>query len=184
MPSFLKMLLIGVGLLFVNNPTILLADSRIDPLWGNLRDYNKVLVEKVIRADTFILAGGEKIRLIGLNAPDPPPRQQVQAPHNELGVPFDLPEDPTTSLEREALEFSKRLLQGQYVRLEFDAQKKDKDLYTLAYAFLPDGTFVNAEIVRQGFADLSIQPPNTQYLSQLKAAYQEARREKRGLQGE
>jgi len=182
MRSFLKSLLIPFVL--INTTQVLWAESRVDPLWGNLRDYNKVLVEKVIRADTFILASGEKIRLIGLNAPDPPPRQKVQAPNNELGVPFDLPEDPTTSLEREALEFAKRLLQGQYVRLEFDAQKKDKDLYTLAYAFLPDGTFVNTEIVRQGFADLSIQPPNTKYLSQLKAAYQEARREKRGLQGE
>ncbi len=178
--SILKGLLIS--LVFSSATQILLAESRrVDPVWGSLRDYNKVFIQKVIRVDTFILESGEKIRLIGLSAPNPPRKGPL--PKNEFGIPLEK-EDPTNSLEEQALGFVKNLLEGRYVRLEFDVQKKDEDLYTLAYAFLPDGTFVNAEILRQGFADLRTQPPNTQYAHKLKGAYQEARQEKRGLQGE
>jgi endonuclease YncB( thermonuclease family) len=49
---------------------------------------------------------------------------------------------------------------------------------------LDNELFVNAEILRQGFAFLQIRPPNTKYSKELREAYTEARLEKRGLQGE
>ncbi len=44
--------------------------------------------------------------------------------------------------------------------------------------------FLNAEILRQGFANLSIRPPNMKFAKELREAYREARAEKRGLQGQ
>ena len=161
------------------------AENHFDPLWNSLRHYDNVLVSKVIRADTFILESGERIKLIGLASP-PPPKKKYSPP---IGTPQETTqtpkvEDPTTPIEEQALEFSRDLLEGKYVRLEFDVQKQDENFYTLAYAFLKDNTFVNAEILRQGFANLKIVPPNIQYVDLLREAYQEARREKRGLQSE
>jgi endonuclease YncB( thermonuclease family) len=42
----------------------------------------------------------------------------------------------------------------------------------------------NAELLRMGFVKLRIVPPNVKHEQQLRAAYQEAKKEKRGLQGE
>ena len=36
------------------------------------------------------------------------------------------------------LTFTRELLEGQHVRLEFDNEKKDDDYFTLAYVFLKD----------------------------------------------
>jgi len=66
-----------------------------------------------------------------------------------------------------------------------DDNKSDDDNLTLAYVFLmKNDLFVNTEILRHGFSQLSIQVPNTKYKKLLREAYQEARREKRGYQGE
>jgi hypothetical protein len=40
---------------------------------------------------------------------------------------------------------------GKRVRLEYDQQRQDKYGRTLAYVYLENGTFVNAEIIRQGY---------------------------------
>jgi endonuclease YncB( thermonuclease family) len=42
----------------------------------------------------------------------------------------------------------------------------------------------NEELLRMGFVKLRIILPNVKYQDQLSAAYQEAKREKRGLEGE
>jgi len=69
--------------------------------------------------------------------------------------------------------------------LEFDVERKSGDYKTLAYVFLAkDNIFVNAEILRQGYAYLQIIPPNTRYVELFKEAYREARLERRGLQAE
>ena len=61
------------------------------------------------------------------------------------------------------------------MRLEFDVEKQDKYKRLLAYVYLPDGTFVNAEIVKQGYASLMTYPPNIKYVDTFKKFYQEAR---------
>ena len=78
--------------------------------------------------------------------------------------------------------FAQKLLEGKRVRLEFDTEKKNDNYETLAYVFLPkDSLFVNAEIIRQGYAELSMSPLNTKYADQLREAYKEAKGEHRGL---
>lgn len=162
-----------------------MAESKINPIFGSdaSKNYANVRVERVISAGILTLESGEKIRLIGLEAPEAP-RRRGNLPSDQFGFPIEEQANPKTPIEEQAYDFAKNLLEGQYVRLEFDAQAKSEDFRTLAYVFLKDGTLVNAEILRQGFANLKLTPLNKKYASQLREAYQEARREKRGLQGE
>ncbi len=85
-------------------------------------------------------------------------------------------------LGRRAYEFTKKLVEGKRVSLEFDVEKYDKYDRLLAYVYLKDGgTFVNAEIVKQGYASLMTIPPNAKYANLFLKLYQEARNNKRGL---
>lgn len=155
------------------------AESRFDSLLEPTVKKNFV-VERVLKADLLVLKDGQKIRLIGLNALRAPQRKDVK--RDTYGIIIE-EQNPEMTLEDQALEFAQKLLEKKHIRLEFDIESKDENFYTLAYAFLEDGTFVNAEVLRQGFANLKITPPNMKYADSLREAYQEARREKRGLQG-
>ena len=145
--------------------------------------YKHVLVERVLSADEIMLEGGEHIQLIGLKAPEPPPRAREEQ-RDKYGFVIH-EENPQMTIEERAFQFAKNLLQGKYVRLEFDEVKKSESFTTVAYVFLEDNNqLANAEILRQGYASLHIVPPNLKYVDILREAYQESRREKRGLQSE
>ena len=65
------------------------------------------------------------------------------------------PQKPVEYYGREATAFTKKMVQGKQVRLEFEQANskighKDRYKRTLAYVLLEDGTFLNAEIVKQG----------------------------------
>jgi endonuclease YncB( thermonuclease family) len=62
------------------------------------------------------------------------------------------------------------------VRLPADGQVSA----TLAYVFLPDGTFLNAEIVKQGYGQAYVQYP-FKYLDEFRGYEREAREARRGL---
>lgn len=92
------------------------------------------LVERVIDGDTVTVTGIGTVRLIGVDTPETvDPRKPVQR------------------LGQEASTFLRTLVHNKVVRLEYDLQRVDKYSRTLAYLYLPDGTFVNAEIVKQGY---------------------------------
>ena len=88
----------------------------------------------VIDGDTILLDGDEIVRLIGIDTPETKD-----------------PREPVQYYGREAYEFTKRLVEGKKVRLAYDLNKKDKYGRTLAYVYLEDGTFLNAEVVKQGY---------------------------------
>jgi len=163
------------------------AETAFESALG-IQKSQEAIVQEVVSADTIVIESsfknGEKVRLIGLKAPEPPEREETKE-RDEFG--FVIPEKarPFTPIEEEALNFATKLLEGKKVRLEFDVSKKNDELVTTAYVFLlDDNTFANQEILRQGYAHLSIQPPNLKYAEKLKEAYKEARQEKRGLQGQ
>jgi len=148
-------------------------------------EYQDVVIKQVASADTFILETGERIKLIGLRSPEPPQIKREHIKRDEFGFVTKEKKGPIINLEEKAFEFAKDLLEGKHVRLEFDVEKTDQYYQTLAYVFFIEGDmFVNAEILRKGFSYLQIRPPNMKYEEQLRAAYREARQEKRGIQGE
>ncbi|MBI3312169.1 MAG: thermonuclease family protein [Candidatus Omnitrophica bacterium] len=126
----------------------------------------EAVVERVIDGDTVVLAGGARVRYIGVDTPE-----------------LHHPRKPVEFYAREAKEFNRRLVGGKKVRLEWDVQRRDRYQRQLAYLFLEDGTFVNAELLRQGCAQLLTIPPNVKYADLFVKMQKEAREAKRGLWG-
>lgn len=121
------------------------------------------LVTRVIDGDTLVVQGVGTVRLIGVDTPEAvDPRRPVQ----QFG--------------REASAFLRAQATGQTVRLEFDGNRTDRYGRTLAYVYLVDGTFLNAEIVRQGYGHAYTAFP-FRHLEQFRAYEQEARDGHRGL---
>lgn len=183
-----QLIILTCAILFY--PNITLGESNFDFFFKDATQYQDVIVDEIRSADTIILKEkvGEKrevIKLIGLRAPKAPEIKEVDLDRDQYGFVQKQEVSPLTPVEERAYDFAKELLEGQHIRLELDYDKRDKNHATLAYVFLlKDNTFVNTEILRQGFASLQIRPPNTKYAKELRDAYKEARLEKRGLQGE
>jgi len=106
------------------------------------------------------------------------------------------------AMGRKAYEFTKNLVEGKIVRLEFDVEQRDKYGRLLAYVFIDyppyvefeqiegwhDGrngesmyVFVNVTIVKSGYAQPITIPPNVQYADLFQKLYQEAKENKRRL---
>jgi|CXWL01.1.fsa_nt_gi endonuclease YncB( thermonuclease family) len=150
-----------------------------DPLLRMSEGYKNVKVDRMIKSDLILLENGKYIHLIGIKVFDVPKKYNL--PRDQYGFIIEDTSDPTVSVDDRAHDFAKELMENKKVRVVFDTQALDNDGYTFGYVFLADGTMANAEILRQGFAELRIQPPNLKYADQLREAYREARAEKRGV---
>jgi len=120
-------------------------------------------VERVVDGDTIVVHGVGLVRLIGVDTPET----------------VD-PRKPVEFFGKEATAFTSRLVLGKTVRLEYDWERKDKYGRTLAYVYLPDGTLLNAEILRQGYGHAYTQYP-FKLLEEFRALEREAREAGRGL---
>jgi micrococcal nuclease len=120
-------------------------------------------VIRVIDGDTIELEGGVKVRYIGIDTPE--------TVH---------PSKPVQFMGKEASAFNRQLVEGKDVRLEYDVQRTDKYGRTLAYVYVGD-TFVNAELVKQGYAQIMTIPPNVKYQDLFLKLQKEAREAKLGL---
>ena len=120
-------------------------------------------VVRVVDGDTLILDGKERVRLMGVDTPE--------TVH---------PNKPVEYYGKEASAFTKKLCEGKSVSLEYDWQRQDKYGRTLAYIYLEDGTFVNAEIVKQGYGHAYTRFP-FKYLDEFREYEKEARENGKGL---
>ncbi len=68
---------------------------------------------------------------------------------------------------------TKELVEGETVRLVFDAERRDVYERLLAYVYVGD-TFVNAELVRRGYATTLTIPPNDRYADMFARLEREA----------
>ena len=128
-----------------------------------------LLVTKVVDGDTFWADDGTskglKIRLIGIDAPES--RKTFK---KEVGY-----------FGKEAKTYLTNLLSEKSVRLEYDLNRIDQYGRTLAYVYLKDGTFVNAELVKNGFAMTLTIPPNVKFADEFAKLQEEARENNLGL---
>lgn len=128
-----------------------------------------IQVKKVVDGDTFVLASGETVRLIGIDTPET----------------VD-PRRPVGCFGKEASDFAKQMLAGQTVRLEKDISETDKYDRLLRYVFIQTDqgeVFFDDLLVRQGYAVAKTYPPDVKYQAQFLQAQQEARENNRGLWG-
>ncbi len=121
-------------------------------------------VKWVVDGDTVVLADRQKVRYIGINAPELARDDHIAEPYGE-----------------EAKRFNASLVNQKKVRLEFDIELNDAYRRRLAYVFLKDGTFVNAEMLSNGYAYLLYIRPNLKHHSTLIAAQRAAMSAKRGI---
>jgi endonuclease YncB( thermonuclease family) len=124
-------------------------------------------VERVVDGDTFVAdIGGrdERVRVIGVDTPE-----------------TVAPDRPVERYGRESSNFAKRELTGVTVRLGGDVEPRDRYGRLLAYVWLPDGTFWNALLAAEGYAQLLTVPPNVAYTDLFRRLVAEARAAHRGL---
>jgi len=126
---------------------------------------NAYYVKRAIDGDTIVLSNNERVRYIGIDTPE--------IHHPKKGV---------ERMGKEAAEFNRKLVESKRARLEFDIEKRDKYGRLLAYVYVND-LFINAELVKQGYAQAYTFPPNIKYVDLFLRLQQEARENNRGLWG-
>ena len=72
------------------------------------------------------------------------------------------------------------MAEGKEVRLEYDQTRRDRYNRILAYVYLTDGTFLNAEIIKQGYGFAYTKYP-FKYMEEFRRYEREARENKRGF---
>ena len=123
-------------------PTVITAVTTSIPVLEK-PDFNQIPIYSVVRVidgDTIAIdidSNSSSVRLIGVDTPE--------TVH---------PSKPVEEYGKEASNFTHNLLVGEKVYIAIDPQQGKTDRYgrILAYVYrFPDGLFVNAEIVRQGY---------------------------------
>ncbi|WP_134702948.1 stalk domain-containing protein [Ammoniphilus sp. YIM 78166] len=126
-------------------------------------------VTRVVDGDTLEVnwkGKTEKIRLIGIDTPE--------TVHPDKGV---------EAYGKEASNFTKAQLEGKQVLIEFDVGERDRYDRLLGYVSLTNGTFFNAELVAQGYAQIATFPPNVRWVDLFTHLQADAKNAKRGLWG-
>jgi len=144
-------ILIFICLLFIQSQQACIADT-----WRRVR--------WVTDGDTIVLDHGLKVRYIGINAPELQHADHMAEPFGEA-----------------AKQFNTTLVNRKKVRLEFDKERLDQYKRQLAYVFLKNGIFVNAEMLSNGYAYLLRHRPNLKYDSILLQSQRSAMTAKRGI---
>lgn len=113
-------------------------------------------VLRVVDGDTILVRGAngrnERVRYIGVDTPE-----SVK------------PNSPVECFGHEASAYNKRLVQGRKVRLVPDREAEDKFGRSLAFVYV-GGVFVNAQMLRGGYARTIEIEPNTskaEYFAEL-----------------
>jgi micrococcal nuclease len=92
------------------------------------------------------------------------------------------PGTPVECFAKKASAFNARLVEGEDVKLRFDVERRDRYGRLLAYVYRAgDGLFVNAELVRRGYARTLTVPPNVRFAERFARLQREAREARRGL---
>lgn len=168
--TFLAMLLVGA----CETDSTASRDTGTSPSLTRLPAGDDATVTRVVDGDTVVvrLSGRDAtVRLIGIDTPETKDARK-----------------PVQCFGREASARTKQLLPGgTAVRLAYDVERNDRYGRTLAYVYRSDGEgrgpFVNAALVRDGYASVSTFPPNVAHADTFVALQREARDAGRGLWG-
>ena len=121
-------------------------------------------VKYVYDGDTVLLDPHQKVRYLGINAPE-----------------VDHGGEASAFMARDAWRFNRRKVEGIQVRLEFDSERQDRYGRLLAYVFLQNGEMVNALLVRKGLAYVLFHGRNMKYRDFLLGCQREAMEEQLGI---
>lgn len=161
-------------------------------------------VSGVIDGETLQLSKGEKVRLAGIDVPASSQNVKLRDDIKETGKSAEA----LIAAGKSAAKFLRKLVKNEKVVLEYDAKEKEKSGRRLAYVYfyldphlnmeipaewyveLSPGTetrqlrvFLNATMVRAGYAQMKILPPNVKFRELFSTLQEEAKTQKRGLWG-
>ena len=120
----------------------------------------QVRVVQAIDGDTIEIAGGFHVRYIGIDAPELYPDAEYYG--------------------AQAWAKNRELVEGKIVTLRKDVTNTDRYGRLLRYVYV-DGLFVNAELVRLGYAEAFPCPPDIEHQELFSWLEREARDAKKGL---
>ena len=112
----------------------------------------------------MVLSNGRKVRYIGINAPELAHEDHSAEPYGEASKRFNA-----------------SLVNREKIRLEFDKERRDQYGRLLAYVFLKNGTFVNTEMLLNGYAFLLYHRPNTKHYAVMLQSQRAAMSAKKGI---
>ena len=132
-------------------------------------DTQTIVVKEVIDGDTFkyddFVGVSQRVRLIGIDTPE-----SVNVNHPELNCKYG----------KVASKYTKSVLEGKTVKIEYDTDKYDIYDRELAYVYIDD-VMLNYDLVAKGYAVAKEYPPNTKYSEMFKKAQIEAEKNKLGM---
>jgi len=121
-------------------------------------------VKWVNDGDTIVLTNGNRVRYIGINAPEIDHENQKAEPYGY-----------------KARSFNKTVVLSQKIRLEFDRERHDRYGRLLAYIFLANGSCLNSQMLENGMAYYLYRRPNVKYEKRLLKKQQAAMKDQKGL---
>jgi|CXWL01.1.fsa_nt_gi micrococcal nuclease len=133
----------------------------------------------VIDGDTIKLENAVNVRLIGIDAPENRDDAKLQKDLKRR----HLTKAQELEMGKKSARFLRDMISGKKVSLKFDKEKYDQYHRMLAYVYLPNGTFVNAKMVKDGYAYYyeDKRKVDIRHLVLFKKLYKEARENHRGL---
>ncbi|MEM7207734.1 MAG: thermonuclease family protein [Pseudomonadota bacterium] len=140
--------------------------ASADPSCAPSRIDNHAVVTNVVDGDTLRLRNGDKVRFIGINAP-------------EIGRDGN----PSEPFSRKSLHRLRELLQENNFRvnLQYGVESHDRYGRRLAHIYLPDNRNVSEILLREGLAARIAVPPNLNFQDCLHNAEEIARERRTGI---
>jgi len=115
-------------------------------------------VERVVDGDTIVLSSGERVRYIGIDAPEI---------------------DDNACYSQESKQKNQELVEGKQVKLEKDVSDKDRYGRLLRYVYIDD-QMVNELLVKEGIAIAKEYPPDVKYQNRFLELEAEAQKNQLG----
>ena len=135
--------------------------SWVNPAAAQERYYK---VSKVLSGDTLQLESGSVIKYGSVLAPS-----------------LEHKSERIRGYAQESLKFNRALMEGRNIRVEWAAKLRNDDGVYQGFIFLEDGSMANLKALEAGYVKLAIEPPNFEYMEELRRAARVSRREQRGL---
>lgn len=166
--------------------------------------FDSFAVIDIVDGETLKLSNGEKIRLIGIDVPASSRGVKLRDDIKNTG------KDASTLIAtgKKAAKFLRELIKNQKVVLEYDAEAKERSGRRWAYVYfyldphlnmeIPEAwyaelspetkerqlrVFLNATMIREGYASVRIIPPNVKYQKLFLKLQEEAKAQERGFWG-
>ncbi len=167
-----KSILFSFFLILIFAASVYSADTNINPPGENI-----FTVWRVYNADLLRLAEDEKLVLAGIDSPE---YFLNRKQYKDAGrTRIDLKKMRWAG--KQAHKFTKNLVQGKRITVENADPARDSRKRLVGYAYLQDGTFVNAELVKAGYARVADRPGQGEHHAELLNFQEEARKNNRGL---